>query len=724
MGFLLSSALQAEASSLEIEKIPSPFARDGEAVVTRVLGDQRKAMIWEVDGVVPGRPYSVSFFFQNRAVKDPRELEVFWLDVMDGFESIYHQRFYPRNHPQFFSTAVVFGTDRAQLRLRLSPGTEIVFGELGRAVEVDDLADVRFPHSSELWPPKLSLPSVYRGLRNFEIEVNLWAGQTGTLAGLSGVEVRAGMNIAASKLPRLLPGQNTLHVVRDTVGEGAGVTADVTVRNGRAEPKITLQADAKIPADGATFGRVFVSAVDAEGELISGGFFRLKTPSQVQSHPFVRAISDWEKMQTTREFHLTSLTPGSYEIGLERWNGSDWVPTHESFVVQFEEATVPAAEFVRLDFARPWLQPREASRSDSPADRIDLAWSSDDGGHEDVLEVPLSSEFSPRVDWTVRGPVKGLSLHTAVQPNARSLGETAASLWARIAQHSSHPARDFALAVEEYVALTIEGVLPEAYYFSDYPSFGRIHREGRGWCNQFASAVHALLIEGGLESRLRNLPDHVTGEVRSDELETMLVDAMLQVAVTDAHGNRTMLDRLDDEGARILGAGVDNETRRGKFSGYLHSPFPADRPWVRRDPSDTKYRNAMRDDRIFSLDLRGWEQISWSSGSVPDLEIQAARGTCAENQTMLTQLSQLEFADFAGDAEVNVSNLEVNENGLLVPTGSSWGKVRFPFQTPIEVDDLFITTKGVLGGGGRISISLRPALSPPLVEGFSEYRIE
>jgi hypothetical protein len=720
--------LTAETTSTDstpspiVEPMPSPFAREGEAFVFRAPRGQTETLRWDLDDVVPGELYSVSFFFQNHRMRDPRELEAFAFSIGDSDRRIYHQRLYGRNHPQFFSTDVVFESNQGVVLITIKPGFEIVFGDFGRVVEVDDLTHIRSPHSSLLWPPSLRLPDIYRGLRNFDIDVALWSGEPGTVAKLDSVEVRAGMNMTAAKLPQILPGKNTLRIVRDQAGSAAKLTAEITPRSSAGSPELAVVFDQRVPADGATFGRVIISAFDHDGTAVSGSFLRLRPPPEVKAHPYVRAISDWQTLQTSREFHLTSLTPGVHRIGVERWNGRSWENTATAFEVTFEEGSPPAANFLRSDYARRWLEPLPADEQVDRIDRLELTWAEKTGSDE--IQFAVDSELAPQISWRIQGPVEGLGIHADFQPNSRTLAETAQSLRQIFTRDSESPDRDFALGVEEYVGLNTEGVLPDFFNTLDYQTYGRLHREGRGWCNQFARATHALMIEGGLESRLRNTPDHVMGEVRSEDLEIMFVDSMLQVAVTDTDGNRATLDELEIEDFRIIGADVDDRTRRGSFSGYLVSPLPVQTPWSRRDREDIAYRNAVLDDRIFSIDLEPWEELTWSSGSVPGEGMHASHRRVAENQTILTKTSRITFPAFSDDPAVGFDRIARSEFGSLKSATDGWGRISFNFQTPVEVDNLIVITDGMLGGGGRIAISVRPKLHPPLVVGPEGFELQ
>ena len=215
--------------------------------------------------------------------------------------------------------------------------------------------------------------------------------------------------------------------------------------------------------------------------------------------------------------------------------------------------------------------------------------------------------------------------------------------------------------------------MPQLFCMADYPSLGRRHREGGGRCAQYANAVHALAWAGGLVSRLRNTPHYVPGEVRGEYRTPGLIDTMLQVAVTHNHGNRTVLDRVDDE--------------------------------------------------VFSITLHSWERLSWLSGNVSEFETDNSRGSCAENQAIITKTSVINFGDMPDDPLIQQRGIERNEFGFPTSRSGSWGHIEFPFECPVEVDDLLILTTGTIGSGGRVSITLRPALKPPLVDGWGGRRV-
>lgn len=716
---VLSRAIDNVPESMTIQSIPSPFSKDGSAVVLKSKDGKNGVLRWESDEVVPGEKYTVSFFFQNRVIRNAANLDLFRINIYDGHTRIFHQRLYTKNHPQFFTVDLVFSSTRGVVRIETKPGNEIVLGEFGRALDVAELALVRFPHSSVQWTPKLQLPAVYRGLRKFEIGVSLWKDASNDLLGLESVTVRAKMNLAAAKAPAMLPGRNELEVKFDSGGPDARLRLRASARGQAKSPYIDISHDELIPADGATFGRVFLSAVEDGVGLISGAFFRLRAPTSVNVYPYVKAISDWQKMQTTREFHLTSLVPGTYEIGIDRWDGDSWVKTQRTFEVVFEKIPAPAPEFHRPDYTRAWLEPRRLPDGATTMGEWDIPLSDDRSDR--VVEVNFPSPLAPRWDWEISGPVQRLALFCSFQPDPRTLRETARSLWESMTLGSGQPERDFIFGVEEYVGLFMEGTVPEPYCLMDYPSYGRLHREGRGWCWQYSAATYALALEGGLQSRFRNVPRHVMVEVKGQDLEPMLIDAMLQVAVTEEDGSRTVLNRVGDEDTRVLGAGVHGLTRRGKFSGYLESPLEHDGSWNRFDPDSIVYQNAFMDDTVFSIDLHAWETLSWSSGSLSELNDDDSRGSCAENQTILTKVSMLHMTDLPSDSAIRLRQLERNEFGQLTPKTSAWGYLKFPFECPVEVEEIFISTTGTIGAGGRMAISLTPVMNRPLIEGLSGF---
>jgi hypothetical protein len=206
----------------------------------------------------------------------------------------------------------------------------------------------------------------------------------------------------------------------------------------------------------------------------------------------------------------------------------------------------------------------------------------------------------------------------------------------------------------------------------------------------------------------------VTGEVRGKHLEPITVDALLQVAVTDQTGARTGLDRADEDSTRVLGAGVDGESRRGAACDFLKNPLPYAGAWERHDPSNPSYRNATLDEKILSIDLRAWEELTWASGNVPRVDAGFSRGRRAENQNVLTKTSVVSFADLPADPAIELYHLEVNSLGVAAPNGREPGVVAFPFECPVEVDDLFVSTEGTMGRG-QIAVSLIPIVNTPLI---------
>jgi hypothetical protein len=157
-----------------------------------------------------------------------------------------------------------------------------------------------------------------------------------------------------------------------------------------------------IPADGATFGRVLVSAFDEAKSLISGAYYRLRGPEQVRVFPYAKAISDWQKMQLSREFHLLSTHPGSYEMRLEVWDGTGWAPTPERFAVRFEPAGQPALAFRRTNYARRWIEPQIPRSPAAPATRLDLPLDPD--SHEQTARFAIHSRLAPTIECASKVP--------------------------------------------------------------------------------------------------------------------------------------------------------------------------------------------------------------------------------------------------------------------------------------------------------------------------------
>jgi hypothetical protein len=717
---VLLIAREVNASRLQlaaaVQHVPSPFSRDGQAVLIKAPDDRAGGIIWTSDQVTPGQRYSLSFFFQNRTIQDPNNLQVLAVNVYDAGTPIHVQSLYPRNHPQFYRVDLEFQSSNAMVRLDVGKGYEAVVGEFGRALDVNELATTRFHNASELWSPDLRLPDVYRGLRRFRVGVSiLGTPEAAETFGLQAVTVQARMNIAAAKLPRLLPGANELKMTYAKAGPGSQLHVSVSPRNGAETARFSVSYDRTIPADGATFGRVFVTAFGETKDLISGAFYRLRGPAEVKVFPYTKAISDWEKLQLVREFHLLSTHPGSYEMEVDVWNGEGWTPTGERFQVRFEPVDQAAPAFRRSDYPRRWIEPQAAGMAEAAA-RLSIPFR--EGEHEGGAKVTIRSRLAPTINWRIRGPIEHLGVYSSFQPDPRTLRTTAESL-RRITGPGPDQEIDFALALEEYVNLFMEGVLPEPFSLQDYPSMGRIHREGRGWCSQYALALHALAVQGGLEAKLRNVPSHVTNEVRGKLLPPTTVDALLMVAVTDEEGNRTALDRADDDATRVLGAGVNSKSRRGIYCDFLKNPLPHGGRWDRRDSNSPTYLNAFLDEQILSVDLRAWEELTWTSGNVSRTAAGFSRGRRAENQNVLTKTSVVSFANLAPDAPIETHNLELSPLGLLTPKSSKPGRIYFPFECPVEVDDLFVSTEGPIGSGGQIGISLTPILETPLIDGQS-----
>ena len=700
----------------ETVRLPSPFVRgEGEAVWFKAPADRHGGLEWHSDQVVPGQRHSISFFFMNRVAESPAESRRLVLTVFDGQEQVHTQVLYRRKYAQFYATELEFISSDVVVRLDLPAGEEVVVGEFGRAVDVGELAATRYPLMMELWMPGLQLPDVYRGLRKFLVDIELSDKRRSDLFGLRKVSVEASMKVATANLPRLLPGENRLVVASEPRAPGGRIEVEVQARSAPDLPALMIEHEAVVPADGATFGRAFIRANDASGQLVAGTFHRVSGPPGVNVRPYVKAVADSRKLQYTQEFHYSSPVPGRYALNVERWNGRNWEDTGERLEVDFEGVGSPAPEFRQGDYVRRWMEPQPLAPGTGGQTRWSFAVDAEGGS--DIRELEIESELAPRIDWVVRGPVRGLGLFADFQADPRTIRSTAQSLWTAHAAGREDPELAFALAVEGHVALLMEGMLPEEFTQLEYPSLGRILREGRGWCHQYAEGVYALAVEGAVEARLRNLPRHVTNELRGAQLPLSNFDAMMQMAVTDDAGRRVELDRLNTA-ARVMGAGVDGATPRGAFAGYLHDPLPSSRPWMRQDSSSPVYRHQFFDDRVLTIDLEPWETLSWRGGSLDPLEIEPVSGLRAENQSVLTQRSRLTAIDLMNHPQATVQDLQLKGQGLLAPSpGYKVGRVRFPVSFPLEVSDLLVELEGSIDVGGQVVLGLRPDLPSPLLSG-------
>ncbi|GAB5561871.1 MAG: hypothetical protein SynsKO_35180 [Synoicihabitans sp.] len=713
-----ASSWLVKNQATDVKVVPSPFVHQGEAVWFKAPADDYAGLVWQSTDVVPGKRYSISFFFQSARIENPAHRLRLALNIYDDQTQIHTQNLYRRNYAQFYTTEVEFQSTIATVRLDVPAGDEIVVGHFGEAVNVKNLAETIDPLSMQIWLPTFRLPRVYRGLRDFQFEMKLSNKFYSDQFGLAGINIVADMKVAAAKLPRLLPGKNSLNIVQTTADSDGEIEIAIEPRQLSGEPEIHIDNDPVVPADGATFGRVFILTQTESRAAIPGAFYRLKGPPEISIRPYVRAISDSQKLQITREFHLTSLTPGDYELSVERWTGRDWVDTRKQVSVAFEKVAQSAPNYRQSDYANRWIQP-ESIRPDENSPAF-LGLSLDGVGTPHEVSIPIASELAPKIDWKIKGPVRGLALYSDFQPDPRTLRTTAESLHRLVTAGKENAELEFALGTEAYVALFMEGMLQEGLSTHlNYPSLGRIHREGRGWCMQYSSAVYAMAVEGGLEARHRNLPNHVNVEVRGEHLPISNLDAMVQAVVTDASGNRAPLNDLaDNPNSRVLGAGVDEFSQRGSFAGYYTTPVRSVKPWMTRDQNNTAYRNQFLDHEVLSFDLAADETLTWSSGSVAAGDFKAIQGLRAENQNIITQTTHRTISSMQKNSAVTWIDLEPKENGLLAPKGNyKVGHVKFSLNYAVEVSDLVIDLDGSIDPGGEMEIKFYPDLKNPLIAG-------
>jgi hypothetical protein len=699
-----------------VKQVESPFVREGEAVWFKAPSETHGGLIWRSHQVVPGERYSISFFFQNYRNENSAEQQRLSLNIYDGEAQAHTQILYRRNYPQFYTTELEFSSSQVTVRLDLPAGEEVVVGEFGRAVEARDLATTsHLPYRMRLWMPSLRIPDEYRGLRDFVAEVRLFNDRGSEHFGITAVDVVANMNMVAAKLPRLLPGANRLNLVSDAGAAGGTVELAIVPRDFFGKPSLRVEHDSRAPADGVTFSRVFITTSDDSQSKVPGAFYRLTGSSAVEARPYIKAVSDSQKLQMAREFHVTSLVPGIHSLTIENWNGRAWVDTGERIAIEFEAVAQPASDYRRSDYTRRWLEPVEITPHEEFS--REWSWTLDAAGGLMLMSVPVDSALAPELAWRVNGPVTGLSMFADFQPDPRNLRTTAASLRDLVVSDERSWAMDYALGVEAYVALFMEGFLPARFSYLDYPSYGRLHREGRGWCMQYASAVHALTVEGGLESRFRNMPGHVVTEVRGPDLPVVVLDAMIRAAVVDSRGNRVALNQVGKADTQVLGFGADRRSPRGVMSDYYHNPILRLKPWISRDPLDSGYRNNFLDDEVFTLNLRAGETLSWRSGSVDLKTDLIPREFGVDHQTTLVQRSHFTTDKLLRDPTVAFSGVHETKAGLLAPADLDEGTFSVALNYPIEVSDLSIDLHGVIDPGGAVEVALYPDLETPLITG-------
>lgn len=716
--FIYSCIFQVEENAgrkVIVEEIDSPFSKRGKAVIVETPSDQQHTLTWSADSIIPGKIYSLSFFFQQAnnipSENPPRIL----IRVFDGGTRVFYQSLHPGPEACFYVDNLVFNSSSVRVSFTFQPNQKVILGDFGTSIWASDLKVTRFPKRSILWPYSIRLPAIYRGLRNFSIKTSFGSNATNhtQAARIERIVVTAKMNVSTAKLPRLLPGDNLLNVAYSSAEPDANVNVSISTRNKPNVSKVYLNADRIIPADGATFGRVFLSAVDNRKKLISGPFFRLRCPPQIKSFPYTRVITDWDKEQFIKEFHLLSTSTGTYSIPIELWDGTKWSLIENELKIIFNDNKKEKyTNFKRVDYPRRWLEPGIIkSKVTSGSDTIDIRLH----GHDRHERIPINiqSKLMPEFCWTITGPVSNLGLFNAFQPDPRTLETIGESFKDMVYEGEKKLSEeDMALAIEEYVNLFMEGYRPENFDNRMYLSGGRIHREGRGWCANYAKAVFVLALQSGLEATMDNTRGHVMGKVRGRSLNPIVLDALLQVGVCSATGDRVDLKSIETPEKRILGVGVNNKSRRGTGLQYYEKITNYSNNWQSIKPNTYIY--ALVDNEVFTINLEPWEKMEWIGGYVNNCYAVFTRGELGIHQTVITKTAKIVLTKNADNPKIIIENLVADEDGF-----AKSGRVSFSFEVPVEVDDLFVSAEGTLGDAGFSTIDIVPVLYTPLINGVS-----
>lgn len=106
-------------------------------------------------------------------------------------------------------------------------------------------------------------------------------------------------------------------------------------------------------------------------------------------------------------------------------------------------------------------------------------------------------------------------------------------------------------------------------------------------------------------------------------------------------------------------------------------------------------------------------------GNVSEFETDNSRGSGAENPAILSKTRVIHFGHIPDDPLIQQRGIERNEFGFPTSQSGLWGYIEVPFGCPVEADDLLISTTGMIGSEGRVSVTRHPALKPRLVVGLS-----
>ncbi len=716
------------AEQLSIIEVNSPFVKEGSAYLIAAPHDTPGHLRWRAGDLTPGHVYSMSFFYARAGVDylNPTAEDLadhsLYLIIYEDNQIVYQNALMPAAEPQFLVIPLVIQKSAATVTLTIPPGQRIVIGHFGQSIESGNLKRANpYNDGGRNWlrSPDDVLPRVYRGLRDFEVIVRAKrpALSSSIVPEVQRILLWAEMAATTALLPRTLPGHNTFLLRAASAGPGASVTA---VAEPVAGPWATLSmsVDPVAPADGVTFARAKITALDDDGQRLPGLFFRLRSPPPLTVIPFDVAVNDAPQDNLVREFHVTSRTPGRFVIPIDIWSGHDWRPTGQHLQITFEPTDQHTVGSPWSAQANAWYEPEAIHSPSVSAGPVEASWHGD--GLETELTVDIVSVAMPRVEWSVTGPVRDLRVfNLAFQPDPATLWSLGQSLGERSTGAGTEADRQLALDLLSYVSLSRRANLQTNYNGLQTYFPARVLRKGRGWCGPHAKALFGVAVAAGLRARISGTLIHTVTDIASDQLEPTMFDANLEVFVCQPNGHLGSLSLLDAPGVRFLGFGVDGKTRRGDdrqvvLDSYFNRQRQTNPHWYDKARQDTPFRIMFQDDRLLAFDLKPWERLRWTGGWIDRTRVRSIDKRY--QQTLLVKEATLRPGAHT-DSELACTGFTAVGGSIQLASDALAGELRFPFRTPIEVDRITVALEGLTGQDSWLAITVRPALPPPILTG-------
>lgn len=724
---LLSQLLQSQDATISnavVGMIPSPFLNSGTALVITANGEQPAYLIWKRHDVQVGKDYSLSFL--HSAIEQV-QFEVRIQNASGNAAYIFYDKVVGTSEPQMFDCSFTATSPKLRTLIGIPPGKSLVIGHMGEVISTARLQKMylwtNVKSYGNVEHTTRAIPKLFLGCREYELKLALQKEFDTGDAHIHLIRAIAECNVATALMPRVLPGQNRLHV-RYSKGSSIGLSINQSYRRDDKFEELNIWGDQKAPADGATFARAFVSAADISGNPVSGAFFRLQHVESTNVRRHVRAISDQDYEQTVSEFHITSTVPGAKTFPIEMWVGDKFAPTGRHIQIEFNAPQRRIADhFKQSELATSWFEPE-------PAQSVTQIGTPDNGWHfrldsthrGRMLEFDIVSVLSPSLHWRVQGPATDLRIFADFQPDPISLCAIGQFLRGRVKDKPSESFGEWlAVELEQYVSMVMDSAWPEFYGGRETTYSIQALRKGTGWCGRHAVATAGLAIHTGLKSRVQGAANHVIAEVAFENGQAICLDPDLNAMITDQSGRRTGLRTFEDPEATFeLSFGADGRTTSRRTQSLIslsYDSIPAYKTeWLDRSSDSHSDSLMLKDGNLLSFDVKPWETLQWISGWKPN---QPQRTKRYPHQTTLVKTARIPVAEFFDHDEVHVTDFE-KRNGRAYLRGIRPGIVRFRISTPAECDAVWIDAEA----DGRVTFDARPVFQgPPIVTSWdADYR--